>query len=50
MPTTIQICSDVIRDMHLDGTLCEQCGCYMGQAVGRPRLCLHCENVNEKIK
>lgn len=32
-----------IADMMLDGTLCEQCGCYIGESVGYPRLCEDCQ-------
>lgn len=28
-----------IADMMLDGTLCECCGVYVGEAVGHPRYC-----------
>lgn len=28
-----------IAEMHLDGTLCEMCGEYMGDAIGFPRYC-----------
>ena len=31
-----------IAEMHLDGTLCECCGEYLGKAVGYPRRCLEC--------
>jgi len=34
--------SPEIAEMHLDGTLCEQCGEYLGEAVGYPRLCVWC--------
>ena len=32
-----------IAEMHLDGTLCERCGEYIGEACGYPRLCGSCE-------
>lgn len=32
-----------ISEMHLDGTLCERCGEYLGEPVGYPRLCEDCE-------
>lgn len=28
-----------VADMMIDGLLCEQCGVYMGGAVGHPRNC-----------
>jgi len=31
-----------IADMMLDGELCEQCGEYLGDAVGYPRCCDSC--------
>lgn len=31
-----------IADMHLDGTLCECCGVFLGDAVGYPRRCSAC--------
>jgi hypothetical protein len=31
-----------IAEMMLDGTLCEQCGTYMGNAIGYPRVCRGC--------
>lgn len=31
-----------IAEMHLDGTLCERCGEYLGHAVGYPRYCRDC--------
>jgi len=36
--------SPEIAEMHLDGTLCEQCGEYLGDPVGYPRLCKGCED------
>lgn len=35
-----------IAEMILDGTLCEQCGCVVGdvpEAVGHPRKCKDCQ-------
>lgn len=31
-----------IADMMIDGTLCEWCGCYVGEATGYPRKCPDC--------
>ena len=31
-----------ISEMILDGTLCEQCGEYIGDEVGFPRSCYSC--------
>lgn len=31
-----------VADMMLDGTLCECCGCYMGDAPGVTQLCEGC--------
>ena len=43
-----------IAEMILDGTLCEQCGCFIGEPVGYPRLCEDCNeeyyDFNELIK
>lgn len=33
-----------VAGMHQDGTLCNQCGEYIGEAVGSPRLCAGCED------
>lgn len=33
-----------IAEMHLDGTLCERCGVYMGEPCGYPRYCHDCFN------
>ena len=33
-----------IAEMHLDGTLCERCGVYLGHPVGYPRYCRDCFN------
>lgn len=32
-----------LAEMHLNGTLCEKCGEYIGEAVGYPKLCEDCE-------
>lgn len=39
-----------IADMMLDGTLCEQCGVYIGKAVDHTRLCCACERENQPRK
>ena len=43
-----------VADMMLDGTLCEQCGCFIGEPVGYPRLCEDCDteyyDFNELLK
>ena len=31
-----------VAEMTLDGTLCEQCGTFIGPPVGYPRLCEDC--------
>lgn len=31
-----------IAEMMLDGTLCEQCGTYMGEGDGFLRVCSYC--------
>lgn len=31
-----------ISEMYLDGTLCEECGSYIGEAVHYPRKCEDC--------
>jgi hypothetical protein len=31
-----------IADMMLDGTLCQVCGCFVGDAVGYPQTCDDC--------
>lgn len=38
-----------IADMMIDGILCEECGEYIGDAVGYPRLCSGCSHgvINE---
>ena len=37
-----------IAEMMLDGTLCEQCGVYMGDATDFPRLCPSCAKAARK--
>jgi hypothetical protein len=37
-----------IADMMLDGTLCERCGEYIGNAVGYPRKCSSCSKEYKK--
>lgn len=32
-----------VAEMMLDGTLCEQCGTFIGPPVGYPRLCEDCD-------
>lgn len=32
-----------IAEMMLDGTLCQVCGCYVGEPEGFPRTCEECE-------
>jgi len=34
----------IYADMMLDGTLCEQCGTFIGEAVGYPRKCVDCRD------
>ena len=38
------LCEPEVAAMHLDGTICKQCGCYMGEKVGDARLCIGCED------
>lgn len=38
-----QLTPSEVVDLHTDGTLCNQCGIYMGEAVGYARLCGGCE-------
>ena len=33
-----------ISDMHLDGTLCESCGVYMGEGYGYSQCCADCHH------
>lgn len=40
-----QLSPPEITEMHKNGTLCEQCGCVIGQDVGSPRLCEVCKDV-----
>lgn len=37
-----------ISDMILDGTLCQECGAYIGDACGYPRSCGGCEETTEE--
>lgn len=37
-----------ISDMMLDGTLCELCGQYVGDAVGYPVQCSSCQLTDTK--
>ena len=37
-------CSPEIKELILNGTLCEQCGEYIGSAVGYPRECGCCKD------
>ena len=39
-----------IADMMLDGTLCEQCGDYIGESIGYPRVCSDCSDHNISMK
>jgi len=32
-----------ISDMIIDGILCQECGGYIGEAVGYPRSCNSCK-------
>nr|DAX39360.1 MAG TPA: DNA directed RNA polymerase, 7 kDa subunit [Caudoviricetes sp.] len=32
-----------IAEMTLDGTLCQECGAYIGEPCGYPRSCEDCE-------
>lgn len=36
--------SPAVAEMRQDGTICKQCGCYMGEKVGDARLCIGCED------
>ena len=38
-----------IADMMLDGTLCQGCGGYIGEAVDYPRYCSDCEPDEERF-
>ena len=33
-----------IAEMIIDGTLCQQCGEFIGEPVGYPRTCTGCSN------
>lgn len=37
-------------DDALDGTCCEQCGQFLGEGEGYPRLCCSCSNEVEDAK
>lgn len=37
-----------MADMALDGTVCETCGEYLGEAVGYPRKCDSCKKDSEE--
>ena len=37
-----------IAEMMLDGTLCEQCGTFIGEPCEHPRLCNSCDGENKK--
>lgn len=37
-----------IAEMMLDGTLCESCGSFIGEAVGFPRYCEECKPTKKK--
>lgn len=39
-----------IADAVLDGTLCQCCGVYMGDAVGYPRSCRSCSGHSSQVK
>ncbi len=39
-----------IADMMLDGTLCEECGGFIGDAVGYPRKCKACDIDEPKLR
>ena len=36
-----------IADMKIDGTLCEYCGVLIGDAIGYPRHCDDCKELEE---
>lgn len=36
-----------MADDTIDGIYCEQCGEYLGEPVGHPRLCTDCEKLEE---
>ena len=38
-----------ITDMILDGILCEECGGYIGEAVGYPRSCCSGDTVGDML-
>jgi len=39
-----------IAEMMLDGTLCEECGLYIGLGQGIPRKCHNCKPRKRKKK
>lgn len=39
-----QLTASEVVDLHTDGTICNQCGVCMDQAVGYARLCAGCES------
>lgn len=39
-----------VAEMMLDGTLCEECGGYIGDAVGYPRSCHGCRPVERSLQ
>ncbi len=38
-----------IAEMMLEGTLCQQCGEFMGDACGYPRTCQGCKREDRKL-
>lgn len=36
-----------ISEMMLDGTLCEECGVYIGEGLGFPELCEDCKSEDD---
>ena len=39
-----------IADMMLDGTLCQQCGCFLGDDQGYPQTCSDCAKPGRSYK
>ena len=39
-----------VAELILEGVLCEQCGEYVGAAVGHPRLCTSCDVVTDAME
>ena len=37
-----------IADLVLDGVICQQCGCFIGDPAGYPRDCEDCEEENQQ--